>query len=280
MLRKNYLLVAVLCFGVFAGYSLWCSVPSEPANPDGDALVDMQELTSGRKDDADDTLALLQLRLEQAEQERLRLAERIAALETVAGRAGAYPDAGTATPAVEATGVTGSTALPQTFRSSVEALIEAGIPAEQAAMIQARLDEYELTLLYLKDRASRENLLNTASYRKEQRDALAAYQTIRQDVGDDAYDRMLYALGRTNRVVVRDIMKNSSAEQYDLRANDRIIEYDGQRVFTGQELNTLVSQGTAGVPVLLRVQRDEQQLEFYLPQGPIGIRLATSREQP
>jgi hypothetical protein len=32
--------------------------------------------------------------------------------------------------------------------------------------------------------------------------------------------------------------------------------------------------------VLVRVQRDEQQLDFYLPRGPIGIRLAPSRELP
>jgi S1-C subfamily serine protease len=81
-------------------------------------------------------------------------------------------------------------------------------------------------------------------------------------------------------VVVRDIIQNSTAEQYGLQANDRIIMYDGQRVFTGQELNNLVSQGTAGVPVLVRVQRDDQQLDFYLPRGPVGIRLASSRELP
>jgi S1-C subfamily serine protease len=104
---------------------------------------------------------------------------------------------------------------------------------------------------------------------------------LRSEIGDDAYDRMLYALGQSNRVVVRDIMQNSSAEQYGLQANDRVYEYDGQRVFTGQELNDLVTKGgDAGSLVLVRVQRDEQQLDFYLPRGPIGIRLASSRELP
>ena len=55
---------------------------------------------------------------------------------------------------------------------------------------------------------------------------------------------------------------------------------DGQRVFTSQELNALVTQGATGALVLVRVQRDEQQLDFYLPSGPIGIRLAPSRELP
>ena len=135
--------------------------------------------------------------------------------------------------------------------------------------------------MYLKDRASREGWLNTARYRKEQLQAQNAYRELRPELGDDAYDRMLYALGQVNRVVVRDIMQNSSAEQYGLQANDRVYEYDDQRVFTGQELNDLVTQGgDAGTLVLVRVLRGEQQLDFYLPRGPIGIRLATSRELP
>ena len=75
------------------------------------------------------------------------------------------------------------------------------------------------------------------------------------EIGDDAYDRMLYAHGRVNRVAVRDIMQNSSAGQYGLQANDRVYEYDGQRVFTGQELNDLVTQG-AFLPTLQLNDRD------------------------
>ena len=280
MLRQTYILIAFLCFGIFAGYYLLGIVSSKPDIPNADSAPGTPEFAREYKDYTDDTLTRLQQRLDQAEQERVWLAERIAALEAVTGKSETYPDTETVTPANLANEVTQSTAVPQTFRTSVEALIETGIPAEQAALIQARLDEYDLKQLYLQDLASREGWLNTARYGKEQREARNAYQELRLEIGDDAYDRMLYALGRNNRVVVRDIMQNSTAEQYDLRANDRIIEYDGRRVFTGHELNMLVTKGTSGVPVLLRVQRDEQQLEFYLPQGPIGIRLAASREQP
>ena len=280
MLRQTYLLIAFLCLGIFAGYYLLGIVSSKPGIPIADAPTGTQEFAREYKDNTDDTLTRLKQRLEQAEQERVWLAERIAALEAITGESETYLDTETGTPSTAANEVTESTAPPQTFRTSVEALIETGIPAEQAALIQARLDEYDLKQLYLQDLASREGWLNTTRYGKEQRATRNAYQELRLEIGDDAYDRMLYALGRPNRVVVRDIMQNSTAEQYDLRANDRIIEYGGRRVFTGHELNMLVTKGATGAPVLLRVQRDEQQLEFYLPQGPIGIRLATSREQP
>jgi C-terminal processing protease CtpA/Prc len=275
--RQSLLLIAVLCLGILAGYYLLRGAAPDPGGPNADAPPGAPEVARRYKDNPDDTLARLQQRLAQAEQEQVWLAERVAVLEAVIGT---YPDTGTGAPATETNEETEPAAPAQTFRTSVETLIATGIPAEQAALIQARLDEYDLKQLYMKDRASREGWLKTARYNKEQRQARNAYRELRPEIGDDAYDRMLYALGRVNRVAVRDVMQNSTAEQYGLRANDRIIEYDGQRVFTSQELNALVTQGTAGALVLVRVQRDEQQLDFYLPSGPIGIRLVPSRELP
>jgi hypothetical protein len=278
--RQSLLLIAVLCLGILAGYYLLRGVAPDPGGTNADAPPGTPEVTRRYKDNPDDTLARLQQRLTQAEQERVWLAERVATLEAVIGNLGTYPDTGTGTPATETNEETEPAATVQTFRTSVEALIATGVPAEQAALIQARLDEYDLEQLYMKDRASREGWLKTPRYNKELRQAQDAYRELRAEIGDDAYDRMLYALGRANRVVVRDIMQNSTAEQYGLRANDRIIEYDGQRVFTSQELNALVTQGTGDALVMVRVQRDEQQLDFYLQRGPIGIRLAPSRELP
>ena len=278
--RQNLLLIVVLCLGMLAGYYLLRGAAPVADVPDTAASPGTPQITSQHKDNPDDTLSLLQQRLAQAEQERVWLTERIVALEAVIGTQGAYPDAETAMPVTAANEARQPAAPAETFRTSIEALIESGIPAEQAALIQSRLDEYDLKQLYLKDRATREGWLKTSRYNKELRQIQNAYRELRPEIGDDAYDRMLYALGRANRVAVRDIMQNSTAEQYGLRTNDRIIEYDGQRVFTAQELNALVSRTTTGALVLVRVQRDGQQLDVYLSGGPIGVRLASSRELP
>jgi hypothetical protein len=278
--RQSLLLVAVLCVGMLAGYYLLHGTVPDPGDPTAGAPPGIAEVSSLYKGNPDDRLARLQQQFAQAEQERLWLAERVAALEAVIDEPGTYAGTEGRTPATEANEATENAAPAQTFRTSVDALIATGLPAEQAALIQARLDEFDLKQLYLKDRASREGWLKTPRYNKELQQARNAYRELRPEIGDDAYDRMLYALGQVNRVAVRDIMQNSTADQYGLRANDRIIEYDSQRVFTSQELNALVTQGTAGALVLVRVQRDEQQLDLYLPRGPIGIRLATSRELP
>ena len=273
-MQAKILLIVVLCTGIIAGYYL---LRGENAN----APLGTPKIVRQHKENPNDTITRLQQRLAQAEQEQLWLAERVSVLEAVIGKHETFPDIGTGIPETETIEESEHPAPVQAFRTSVEALIATGIPIEQAALIQSRLDEYDLKQLYMKDRASREGWLNTARYRKEQRQAQTEYRELRSEIGDDAYDRMLYAIGQGNRVVVRDIMQNSSAEQYGLQANDRVYEYDGQRVFTGQELNDLVTQGgDAGALVLVRVQRNEQQLDFYLPRGPIGIRLASSRELP
>ncbi len=280
-MQAKILLIVVLCLGLLAGYYLLRGTMLDQGGPNDNAPSVTLEIDHRQKDSPNDTITRLQQRLAQAEQEQLSLAERVSELEAVIGKFGTHLDIGTGAPATKTIEESEHPAPVQTFRTSVEALIETGIPTEQAVLIQSRLDEYDLKQLYIKDRASREGWLNTARFRKEQRQAQNAYRELRSEIGDDAYDRMLYALGQANRVVVRDIIQNSSAEQYGLQANDRVYEYDGQRVFTGQELNDLVTQGgDAGALVLVRVQRDEQQLDFYLPRGPIGIRLASSRELP
>jgi membrane-associated protease RseP (regulator of RpoE activity) len=278
--RQCLLPIVALCLGVFAGYYLLRGETPEPVGSASDAPLSAPEAVRRYTDNPYDTLDQLQQRLMQAEQARVLLAERVAALEAVIGKPGTYPDTATGTHTTETNEGTELDAPGKIIRTSVEALIATGIPEDQAALIQERLDKYDLKQLYLKDRASREGWLKTSRYNKEQRQAQLAYQELRPEIGDDTYDRMLYALGRNNRVVVRDIMQNSAAEQYGLRANDRIMEYDSQRVFTSEELSTLVRQGSDGALVLVRVQRDGQQLDFYLPSGPMGVRLATSRELP
>jgi hypothetical protein len=205
-MQAKILLIVVLCLGIIAGYYL---LRGENANVPSGA----PEIAHQHKENPYDTITRLQQRLAQAEQEQLWLAERVSVLEAVIGEPGTFPDIGAGIPETETIEESEYPAPVQTFRTSVEALIATGITTEQAALIQSRLDEYDLKQLYIKDRASREGWLNTARYRKEQRQAQTAYRELRSEIGDGAYDRMLYALGQGNRVVVRDIMQNSSAEQ-------------------------------------------------------------------
>ena len=280
MLRYYLILAALLGAGILAGLILLRDpAPEQPAPDTGHSAPRPTAALSPFRPGNPEVLAALQQQLQQERQAREQLAAQVETLQqrleefesSYGSEVASITDTREPQPAHEPSAE---------VRTSVQSLIDAGIEAEQAAWIQARLDEIDLQQLYLKDRATREGWLNKPRYHRERRQHLNAVTGLREEIGDDAYDRMLYTLGRANRVVIRDTMLNSPAEQYGLQAGDRIIEYNGQRVFATNELNTLTSGGDGSSMILLRVQRDDAYHDIYLPRGPLGIRMSTARELP
>jgi hypothetical protein len=276
---QNYLFIAsLLGIGILIGYFL----PTEHGQQQtGSASAgDPASPASSRSQAINaEPLAAQQRELRQARQAREQLEIKLEALQIRVEEL----EHARATEAVITT--TPARRTPQTetappVRSSVKSLIDAGISEEQATWIQQRLDEIELQQLYLRDRATREGWLNKPRYTKERRQYQNAVAELRGEVGEDAYDRMLYSLGRANRVVIQDILQSSPAAEYGLQGSDEIIEYDGQRVFSSKELSSLVTQGDAGVMTLLRVKRGGAIHDIYLPRGPLGIRMSTARVAP
>ena len=83
--RQSLLLLAMLCIGIFAGYYLLRDTVPGQGGPNADSPSGTPEIVRRYEDNPDDTIARLQQRLAQAEQVQLSLAERVAALEVVAG---------------------------------------------------------------------------------------------------------------------------------------------------------------------------------------------------
>ncbi|MCZ6619803.1 MAG: PDZ domain-containing protein, partial [Gammaproteobacteria bacterium] len=89
--------------------------------------------------------------------------------------------------------------------------------------------------------------------------------------GDEAYDRYLYAAGRSNRLVVRDVYQGSAAEDVGLLPGDTVLSWDNRRVYSSRDLMTIATDGSSGESVLLTIQRDGARFEVYMPRGPLGI---------
>jgi hypothetical protein len=156
MLRQSILLFVALCIGIIGGFAILrfdMSVMDDLHNGRSRDTVQPDRL---HNNNVDEGYARLRQQLAQAEQERRWLADRITKLEAEAGRTGMPANAEAGISGKDTNNGEESTAKDKTFRTSVETLIEAGIPAEQAAWIQSRLDEYDLKMLYMKDRATRE----------------------------------------------------------------------------------------------------------------------------
>ena len=158
-----------------------------------------------------------------------------------------------------------------------EALVQVGVDAEEAAWLHERSDEFEMGKLYLVDRATREGWLLTPRYRLA---AKGLDRELHNELGEELYDRLLYATGQKNRVAVRYVLKQSPAEEARIQAGDVILRYDDTRVFNAYDLMRATTQGEAGDPVPVELLRESKTMRVYLPRGPIGVRLRAERRVP
>jgi S1-C subfamily serine protease len=160
-------------------------------------------------------------------------------------------------------------------------LRSAGIADDVAAEIVWLQGQQELGRLELRDQALREGWFGTERYRGELERFAEQEPDLRADLGDDAYDRYLYAAGENNRIRVSGVIAGSVAEEMGLQPGDLIEAYDGERVFTFGELRRATSAGMRDELVDIRIRRpDGSVVQSPIPRGPLGVRLDADRARP
>jgi len=161
------------------------------------------------------------------------------------------------------------------------ALLGAGFHETEVEALRARFEEIELERLYLRDQATREGWVKKPRFRKKMVELNERYDALRGEYGDDGYDWILYASGRTNRVVTTLVMGDSPAERAGLETGDVFVAYAGTRIFDASELQRATkTHGAPGDTVAVDVLRDGEERRFYVPVGPLGIQLTPTREAP
>jgi hypothetical protein len=202
------------------------------------------------------------------------LAAELAALRDGAAAAGSSDPVAAAPPPLERQTVDYAKSPMQ------RALEAAGLDEATAESIKLRGDQLAMSEMYLRDQATREGWLDTPRFREEMEAIEAQRPSIRDDIGDDAYDRYLFALGHTNRVIVNDVMFDSVAEDVGLREGDLIVRYGDERIFAPDDLVASTHQGSSGEPVRLEVVRNGQRLDIEVPRGPLGLRIGPAQDDP
>jgi hypothetical protein len=160
------------------------------------------------------------------------------------------------------------------------ALLAAGTDAATAADIKQRNDDLALAAMYLRDRATREHWADTPRFEEEMAAIEGQRTSIREEIGDDGYDRYLAALGEPNRVRVEDVMTESSAARVGLQQGDVVLRYGDARIFTPGDLVNATRGGTAGEMTQVEILRQGQVLDVEVPRGPLGLRIAASQAVP
>jgi len=217
-------------------------------------------------------------RIEALEQQIALLSQRIEQLESdaVAQPAPVQPGvpAATKTNAADSPISRGDRAM------TTENLVKAGIDEALAADIIRRKNEVDLQRLELRDRAIREGYLGSSQYSRELDVLLERDVSLRNEIGDNAYDRYLFSSEQSNRVNIASVMQGSAADQAGLRKGDVILNYADQQLFKWNELQEATTRGVRGEYVNVTVMRNGQIINLWLPRGPLGVRMSSARLQP
>ncbi|MCB1757165.1 MAG: PDZ domain-containing protein [Gammaproteobacteria bacterium] len=163
---------------------------------------------------------------------------------------------------------------------NAENLIASGVNADTANELVAHWNRYQLEQLELRDTAAREGWLNSEQFRERASALQESRKSLREEIGDDKYDRYLYESGDNNRVAVNSVIAGSAAESIGLRSGDIIIAYAGSRTFSGRELQNATRDGSRSETVTIELLRDGESLELSVPRGPLGIMLDAVRLAP
>jgi len=156
-------------------------------------------------------------------------------------------------------------------QSSEGRLAASGFTPQQFEALRRREEGARMRQIELDDRARREGWVNSPRYFEEFNKLTSGTESIRRELGDDAYDRYLFVSGRPNRIAVGTVIATSPAEQAGFQTGDVIRSYDGERVFSSAQLVNLRSAGDSGMPVVVEIIRDGVLMQITIPRGPMGI---------
>ena len=159
------------------------------------------------------------------------------------------------------------------------ALVEAGIHEGDAREIKRRMDAIDMEMMNLQYEASSGGWIGTERFAKAFRELRERRESVRESVGDETYDKYLYAMGQPNRIAVQEVLEGSPAQRAGLRPGDLLLSYGGDRLFTLNELVERSRRG-GGDTVAVEVLRDGRRTLVYMPRGPLGIRSSFSRVDP
>lgn len=224
-------------------------------------------------------VAALRAALDQESLERERLAAEVALMRTVveqlaSERAGEpiASDGSEPSPAERAVrGVPGQNDLDEALLQQV------GLVESEVRELRDRWDRAQLLRLELQDQAAREGWLFKPQHRRQ----IAWLDAqLRDDLGEVDYDRMLFATGQPNRVVVQSVIGGSAAAIAGVQPGDHVLSYGSERVFTPNDVRRGTTSGVKGESVRLIVERRGEHHSFVVPRGPLGVRMAGQKAPP
>ncbi len=104
--------------------------------------------------------------------------------------------------------------------------------------------------------------------------------SVREDLGEDGYDAMLFATNQLNRVVVSSVVEDSPAGVAGLHPGDVVYSYDDVRVFKPMGLENLTRKGKRGETVKVEVVGEDGLVSYWIERGPSGAHFGSAKGPP
>jgi len=156
-------------------------------------------------------------------------------------------------------------------------LVDTELDAEQIEELRERYEEFELERLDIIDLETGEDgLLST----KGSRDLLILEGALRSELGEHAYDAMLYSTGRDNRLLVRSVTDRSAAADAGIENGDVLLRYADQRLFALLDLQQANRSGQPGEFVEVEILRGDERIWVSVPRGSLGVHVETGSSAP
>ena len=219
-------------------------------------------------------LSFVYQRLDALESERDALASRV---DTLSEQLAALP---VASPAPDSLDDTRTQNTEDEDDGELDDFMNAGFSEDRATYLVEHIAQRAMERLYLRDKALRENWMGTDRFRDAMQAIEDGEQALRTELGDEDYDRYLYASGNADRVRIDTIIPGSPAQEAGLRAGDTLRGYDESAIFTIGEVRSSTSSGVAGELVRVSYLRNGVSGYAYIPRGPLGVHLRGFRQQP
>lgn len=145
-------------------------------------------------------------------------------------------------------------------------LVLAGFSPSQAEAIAQREAELQMAALQARYDAGQGGDMSTF-YRSRG----AIDESLRAELGEDDYERYRTATGQSTSVAVGSVIDSSPAQRAGLQYGDRIVRYDGERVYGMSDLTRQTMEGQPGQQVMVDILRDAIPMQVVIPRGPLGI---------
>lgn len=224
-------------------------------------------------------LEALRVALEQESFEREMLASEVELMRTVIEQLASERVAAPAELPVPAQAIARRSAPNSPSQSDLDEVLlrQIGLVESEVRDLRDRWDRAQLGRLELNDQAAREGWLFKPRHRRR----LAQLDTqLRADLGETDYDRMLFATGQPNRVVVQSVIGGSAAALAGMQAGDHLLTYGSERVFAPRDVRRATVSGVKGESVRLMVERRGERHSFLVPRGPLGVRMSGQSAAP